>query len=84
MYLWAPRYQGVIRGRQALPSGEFIEQPAGAGTRRRIYLMRHADAAYFAERPAPVRPEEVALTGLGREQARAAAGPCAMCASTAW
>jgi broad specificity phosphatase PhoE len=40
--------------------------------RRRIYLMRHADAAYFADRPEAVRPEQVALTGVGLEQARAA------------
>jgi probable phosphoglycerate mutase len=40
--------------------------------RRRIYLMRHADAAYFANRPVAVRPEQVALTDSGLEQARAA------------
>jgi broad specificity phosphatase PhoE len=40
--------------------------------RRRIYLMRHAEAAYFADTPAPVRPEQVALTDLGLEQARGA------------
>jgi broad specificity phosphatase PhoE len=40
--------------------------------RRRIYLMRHAEAAYFSDRPVPVDPAQVALTGLGLEQARAA------------
>jgi broad specificity phosphatase PhoE len=40
--------------------------------RRRIYLMRHADAAYFANPPVTVRPEQVALTESGLEQARAA------------
>jgi broad specificity phosphatase PhoE len=37
--------------------------------RRRIYLMRHAEAAYFS---ATGDPAEVALTELGVEQARAA------------
>jgi probable phosphoglycerate mutase len=41
-------------------------------TRRRIYLMRHAEVAYF-ENGRPVRPDEVPLTENGREQARAAA-----------
>jgi probable phosphoglycerate mutase len=41
-------------------------------TRRRIYLMRHAEVAYF-ENGRPLRPDEVALTEAGREQARAAA-----------
>jgi broad specificity phosphatase PhoE len=41
-------------------------------TRRRLYLMRHAAVAYF-EDGLPVRPEGVALTREGREQARAAA-----------
>jgi probable phosphoglycerate mutase len=41
-------------------------------TRRRIYLMRHAEVAYF-ENGRPQRPDEVALTESGREQARAAA-----------
>jgi probable phosphoglycerate mutase len=35
--------------------------------------MRHADVAYFDARGRPVRPEDVSLTGEGREQARAAA-----------
>jgi len=42
-------------------------------TRRRLYVMRHADVAYFDERGQPVRPDEVALTPVGREQAGAAA-----------
>jgi broad specificity phosphatase PhoE len=37
--------------------------------RRRIYLMRHAEAAYFSSTGDPA---QVALTELGREQARAA------------
>jgi broad specificity phosphatase PhoE len=43
--------------------------------RRRIYLMRHAEAAYFDvdESGRPLRPADVSLTGLGREQARASA-----------
>jgi broad specificity phosphatase PhoE len=41
-------------------------------TRRRIYLMRHAQVAYF-EDGRPVRPDLVPLTEQGREQARAAA-----------
>jgi broad specificity phosphatase PhoE len=41
-------------------------------TRRRIYLMRHAQVAYF-EDGRPVQPETVPLTEQGREQAGAAA-----------
>jgi broad specificity phosphatase PhoE len=41
-------------------------------TRRRIYLMRHAQVAYF-EDGEPVRPDLVPLTAVGREQAQAAA-----------
>jgi broad specificity phosphatase PhoE len=41
-------------------------------TRRRIYLMRHAQVAYF-ENGRPLQPETVPLTETGREQARAAA-----------
>ena len=37
--------------------------------RRRIYLMRHAEAAYFSSTGDPA---EVALTELGVEQAQAA------------
>ena len=40
-------------------------------TRRRLYLMRHAEVAYFVDGE-PVRPESVPLTDEGREQARAA------------
>jgi broad specificity phosphatase PhoE len=40
--------------------------------RRRIYLMRHAQVAYF-EDGRPLRPELVPLTPEGREQAHAAA-----------
>jgi broad specificity phosphatase PhoE len=41
-------------------------------TRRRIYLMRHAQVAYFKD-GVPLRPDLVPLTAEGREQARAAA-----------
>ena len=41
--------------------------------RRRLYLMRHADVAYFDEDGTPVRPDDVGLTPEGEEQARAAA-----------
>jgi broad specificity phosphatase PhoE len=40
--------------------------------RRRIYLLRHAEAAYFARVSPPVEPAQVALTDLGLDQARAA------------
>lgn len=43
-----------------------------SGVRRRIYLMRHAEAAYFAQSPVPGDPAQAALTALGVEQARAA------------
>ena len=33
-------------------------------TRRRIYLLRHAEVAYFDEHGQPVAPDEVPLTGL--------------------
>jgi broad specificity phosphatase PhoE len=41
-------------------------------SRRRIYLMRHAQVSYF-EDGRPLHPDDVPLTDLGREQARAAA-----------
>jgi len=41
-------------------------------TRRRIYLMRHGQVAYF-ENGRPLRPHSVPLTAEGREQAAAAA-----------
>jgi broad specificity phosphatase PhoE len=41
-------------------------------SRRRIYLMRHAQVSYF-ENGRPLRPDLVPLTDEGREQARAAA-----------
>jgi broad specificity phosphatase PhoE len=40
-------------------------------TRRRIYLMRHAQVAYFQD-GRPLRPDLVPLTDEGRGQARAA------------
>ena len=39
--------------------------------RRRLYLMRHAEVAYF-EDGRPLRPDDVPLTEEGRRQARAA------------
>jgi broad specificity phosphatase PhoE len=39
--------------------------------RRRIYLMRHAEVAYFEPDGRPVRPEVVPLTSEGENQARA-------------
>jgi broad specificity phosphatase PhoE len=42
-------------------------------SRRRIYLLRHAQVAYFDEHGRPVRPDEVSLTPEGREQAGATA-----------
>jgi probable phosphoglycerate mutase len=41
--------------------------------RRRIYLMRHGDVAYFDEAGRPLRPEDVPLTEQGREQSAVAA-----------
>jgi probable phosphoglycerate mutase len=41
-------------------------------TRRRLYLMRHAEVAYFGAGGAPVDPESVPLTEAGRAQAEAA------------
>ncbi len=41
-------------------------------SRRRIYLMRHAEVSYFENR-LPVPPDEVPLTATGLEQANAAA-----------
>jgi broad specificity phosphatase PhoE len=40
--------------------------------RRRLILMRHADVSYVDDAGAPVRPESVPLTAIGREQAAAA------------
>ena len=40
--------------------------------RRRVYLLRHAEAAYFSRASAPVDPAQVALAEVGLEQARAA------------
>ena len=41
--------------------------------RRRLYLMRHADVAYFDPDGKPMRPRDVRLTPTGIEQARVAA-----------
>ena len=41
-------------------------------SRRRIYLMRHAEVAYFAE-GRPLHPHGVPLTAAGREQAEVSA-----------
>ena len=40
--------------------------------RRRLYLMRHGEVAYFLDDGRPVRPEDVSLTDEGRRQAEAA------------
>jgi probable phosphoglycerate mutase len=41
--------------------------------RRRLYLMRHAEVAYFSDDGTPVNPSDVPLTEEGRAQARTAA-----------
>jgi broad specificity phosphatase PhoE len=41
--------------------------------RRRLYLMRHAEVAYFDADGRPFPPDHVALTPAGEEQARSAA-----------
>jgi broad specificity phosphatase PhoE len=45
--------------------------------RRRIYLMRHADVAYFDDDGRAVDPRDVSLTVVGLEQARATAAALA-------
>jgi broad specificity phosphatase PhoE len=40
--------------------------------RRRLYLLRHADVAYFDDDGRPRRPAEASLTPAGEAQARAA------------
>jgi probable phosphoglycerate mutase len=45
----------------------------GTRCRRRVYLMRHAEVAYFDAAGRPVDPRYVRLTARGCEQARAAA-----------
>ncbi len=42
-------------------------------TRRRLYLMRHAEVSYFSPDGKPVDPVHVSLNGEGITQARAAA-----------
>jgi broad specificity phosphatase PhoE len=51
-------------------------------TRRRIYLLRHAEVAYFDEDGQPVAPDEVPLTPAGRHQAERAGAALAGSAST--
>ena len=46
-------------------------------SRRRLYLMRHADVAYFDPDGKPMRPRDVRLTPTGIEQARVAANALA-------
>jgi broad specificity phosphatase PhoE len=41
--------------------------------RRRLYLMRHAEVAYFDEEGKPVAVDDVPITAEGEEQAQAAA-----------
>jgi len=45
--------------------------------RRRVYLMRHGDVAYFDADGRPLPPDDVPLTETGRAQARAAAAALA-------
>ena len=45
--------------------------------RRRLYLMRHAEVAYFDDDGMPFRQQDVKLTARGREQAGAAAAALA-------
>jgi broad specificity phosphatase PhoE len=45
--------------------------------RRRLYLMRHAEVAYFDMDGRPFVPDEVAITAAGEEQARSAAAALA-------
>jgi broad specificity phosphatase PhoE len=45
--------------------------------RRRVYLMRHGDVAYFDADGQPLPPDDVPLTEAGRAQARAAAAALA-------
>jgi broad specificity phosphatase PhoE len=45
--------------------------------RRRIYLLRHAEVAYFDADGRPRRPAEASLTPAGEAQARAARGALA-------
>jgi probable phosphoglycerate mutase len=45
--------------------------------RRRVYLMRHGDVAYFDASGQPLAPDDVPLTDGGRAQARAAAAALA-------
>ncbi len=47
------------------------------GVRRRVYLMRHGDVAYFDADGQPLPPDDVPLTEVGRVQARAAAAALA-------
>jgi broad specificity phosphatase PhoE len=42
-------------------------------SRRRLYLLRHAEVAYFDEHGRPLPPDDAALTAQGREQALATA-----------
>jgi probable phosphoglycerate mutase len=42
-------------------------------SRRRLYLMRHGEVAYFEAGGRPIRPQDVSLTPEGVEQSRAAA-----------
>jgi probable phosphoglycerate mutase len=41
-------------------------------SRRRLYLMRHAEVSYFDPGGKPVHPDDVGLTEAGESQARAA------------
>ncbi len=46
----------------------------GTDGRRRVYLMRHGEVAYFDDQGRAVDPDQVLLTERGRAEARAMAG----------
>ena len=49
-----------------------IREGRALSTRRRIYLLRHAEVAYFDRQGQPLLPDEVPLTAAGRGQAERA------------
>jgi broad specificity phosphatase PhoE len=52
--------------------GNRARSSGAARARRRLYLMRHAEVAYFRSDGSPVRPDEVELTADGEAQAASA------------
>lgn len=55
-----------------MPRGMRTESQIGFSSRRRIYLLRHADVCYFDEQGKPFPPDTVPLTEIGIRQAEAA------------